>query len=257
MPTNLSEPAVDRADCGRDRLNQRDAAVNAYANSRSGGPERESLRSEAIAANLGLVGMVVRSFLHAHIDRADLMQVGTIGLITALDRFDPTFGAAFATFALPHIAGQIRHYLRDELPIVQIPRRILGNATQLRLAREELIGRLHREPSRVELARAVDLTLADVVEALDSAQAIRPDSWDEIVDLTEPVGSPAELELIENRETIRVMLNTLSPRARTVLVLHFWHEMSQAQIAVELGITQVSVSRILAKSLRRLRAAAA
>ena len=147
----------------------RDLEVLAFVTQRGKcGPAVDQLRANAIAANLGLVGMVAGRFAHFPVERADLMQVGAIGLMTALDRFEPRVGAAFATFAIPHISGQIRHYLRDEIPMVQVPRRIRENASRTREMREVLAARLQRQPSVLELARATSLSITDVVEALVS-----------------------------------------------------------------------------------------
>jgi RNA polymerase sigma-B factor len=247
------------------RAREREESFAIFLTDSSRTASRDEARDALIASHLPLVEHVAKTFIDLRVDRADLVQVGTIGLIRALDRFDPARGVQFSTYAVHLISGEIRHYLRDEASCVHVPRELCDRRTAVARAAVELRNCLGREPQLGELARATDFTKVQVAEAIGSAAAAHPASLDEegavsriecaregSVTITDP-----GLLTVEIEQTARALLNVLTPGAREVVDLYFFAGLSQVQIADQLGIAQVTVSRTMQASLRRMRAAAA
>ncbi len=219
-------------------------------------PERPAVRQAAVEAELPLVHHLAQRFRGRGEPYDDLVQVGTIGLLHAVDRFDPSRGA-FTSFAVPTILGEIRRHFRDRGWALRVPRRLQDLGRQVSEARESLTHKLGRSPTVEEIARHLDTDTDLVLEALETAGAYAtvplpttPEEADEIT-----IGSVDEgLELVEQRETLRPLLAGLPARERRILALRFVRGMSQSQIAAEVGISQMHVSRLLARSLAAMRA---
>ena len=221
-------------------------------------------RDELIQMHLPLVEHIASRFRHRGEPYTDLVQVGTVGLINAVDRFDPKRGTAFSTFATPTIAGEIKRHFRDRGWAIRVPRRLQEMRMRISAATDLLSQQTGRSPTTRELAEYLDVDEDDVLDGLESAQAYSTVSLDMPVGGADESGSvvigdeigddDAELELVENRETLRVLLAQLPARDRQIIVLRFFRNRTQSQIAAELGISQMHVSRLLSRSLEQLRA---
>lgn len=227
-------------------------------------PARQAARDELIEMHLPLVEHIVTRFRHRGEPRSDLVQVGTVGLINAVDRFDPSRGTAFSTFATPTIAGEIKRHFRDRGWAIRVPRRLQELRMRISAATDMLSQQTGRSPTTRELAEYLDVDEDDVLDGLESAQAYSTISLDLPVGSADQSGSVAigdeigdddtALELVENRETLRVLLAQLPARERQIIMLRFFRNRTQSQIASELGISQMHVSRLLSRSLEQLRA---
>ena len=217
------------------------------------------VREELIEAHLGLVEYLSRRFAGRGEPLEDLIQVATIGLIKAVDRFDPEREVEFSTYATPTIVGELKRHFRDKGWAVRVPRRL----QELNLQLGEIIGQLSqklgRSPTVAEMAEAAGTSEDEVLEGLDSAHAYTLTSLDapsgeEDLALREQIGSEDEtLELLEYRTSLLPLLERLPPRERTMLYLRFFRGLTQSEIAERLGISQMHVSRLLAKTLANLR----
>jgi RNA polymerase sigma-B factor len=192
----------------------------------------------------------------------DLVQVASLGLVKAVDRFDVRRGNAFATFAIPTIFGELRRYFRDSGWAVHLPRGLQERVLQVDAAREKLTGRLGRAPRVDELAACTHLHPGDVLEAIQAADAYASVSLD--APAQGPDGDGAayadthgredeRYELVEDDLAIRAASGELSPRERRLLYLRFARGMTQTQIAERIGVSQMQVSRLLRKTLAHLR----
>jgi RNA polymerase sigma-B factor len=192
----------------------------------------------------------------------DLVQVASLGLVKAIDRFDPDRGVAFSTYAAPTILGELRRHFRDRGWSVHVPRDLQERIALVERATAELPASLGRAPSVNEVAERLDLTAEEVLEAIEAAQAHHAISIDapqvtddaERLPIVERLGEddPA-FETVEYGATIARVLRTLSERDRTVLHLRFVEDMTQTEIAERVGVSQMHVSRILRAALRTLR----
>ena len=196
---------------------------------------------------MGLVRSVARRYARGGEPVDDLVQVGAIGLIKAVDRFEPERGNELRTVAVPAIEGEIRHHLRDRAPLVRAPRPVRELAARVRRAQVELGAREGRLPTPAELAQEVGATEADVVQALQSRAPAVP---------LEPEHAPvAPDDLADERALLAAGMSVLSARERRILELRYFEDRSQADIAREVGLSQAHVSRLIRRALERLRAA--
>ena len=219
----------------------------------------DAVRQELIEAHLGLVEYLARRFAGRGEPLEDLVQVGTIGLVKAVDRFDPDREVEFSTYATPTIVGELKRHFRDKGWAVRVPRRL----QELNLQLGDLIGKLSQElgrsPTVGEMAEAAGTTEEEVLEGLESAHAYSLISLDaptgeEDLTLHEQIGNEDEtLELLEYRASLTPLLDQLPPREQRMLYLRFFKGMTQSEIADKLGISQMHVSRLLAKTLATLR----
>jgi len=222
-------------------------------------PERPALRRQVVECQLPLVHHLAQRFRGRGEPYDDLVQVGTIGLLNAVDRYDPERGS-FTAFAVPTILGEIRRHFRDRGWAMRVPRRLQDLGRRVSSAREELTHSLGRSPTVQELAAHLDEDVDLVLEALDSATAystVPLPTASEDVDLAHLGFVDEGLELVEDRATLRPLLARLPTRERTILALRFIRGMSQSQIAAEVGVSQMHVSRLLTRSLAQLRDALA
>jgi RNA polymerase sigma-B factor len=227
-----------------------------------GSPERERIRGALVELHLPLVEYLARRFRNRGEWLDDLTQVATIGLIKSIDRFDLERGVEFSTYATPTIVGEIKRHFRDKGWAVRVPRRLQELKLSLTKAIGDLAQREGRAPTVSELAAHLQMSEEEVLEGLESANAYStvsldaPDSGDEDAPaVADSLGIVDEaLEGVEYRESLKPLLERLPPREKKILLLRFFGNMTQSQIAAELGISQMHVSRLLARTLTQLRA---
>ncbi|AWZ06041.1 MULTISPECIES: SigB/SigF/SigG family RNA polymerase sigma factor [unclassified Streptomyces] len=235
--------------------------------------EYQYTRNTLIEMNLSLVQFAARRFrtrvLGGGLDMDDIIQVGTIGLIKAIDRYDPEREVEFSTLALPYITGEIKRHFRDTTWAVHVPRRLQELRTELAKAQEALTDVLGRAPTVKELAAHLELSEDEVIDGLVAANGYTSGSLDTVGSdddaastssrtsrpLAERLGGvdPA-MELFEEFHTLAPLLEQLDERDLLILKMRFGQEQTQAEIGAELGISQMQVSRILSRTLARLRA---
>jgi len=217
-------------------------------------------RDAIIERCLPLADHIARRFEGKGEARDDLLQVARIGLINAVKRFDVEMGSDFASFAVPTIMGELRRHFRDNSWSVKVPRRMKELHLQIGTASAEMSQRLGRAPTASELATELGIDRDEVLDGLMAGSSYKTTSIDgaagseERPSLAETLGDvDPGLEKVEYREALRPLLAELPERERTVLVLRFFESMTQSQIAAKVGISQMHVSRLLAKTLAQLR----
>ncbi|MGB8388479.1 RNA polymerase sigma factor SigF [Mycobacterium sp.] len=224
--------------------------------------EFQRQRDKIVERCLPLADHIARRFEGRGEPRDDLVQVARVGLVNAVVRFDVETGSDFVSFAVPTIMGEVRRHFRDNSWSVKVPRRLKELHLRLGAATADLSQRLGRAPTATELAAELGMDREEVVEGLvagSSYNTLSIDSGggsddDEARAIADTLGDvDTGLDRIEDREALRPLLEALPERERTVLVLRFFESMTQTQIAERVGISQMHVSRLLAKSLARLR----
>lgn len=224
-------------------------------------PARTSLRDELVTMNLPLVEHLARRFRDRGENHEDLVQVGTVGLIKAVDRFDTSRGVQFSTYATPTIVGEIKRHFRDRGWAIRVPRRLQELRISLSRATSELSQQTGRSPTVAELARHLEISEEEVLEGLESAQAYATSSLDagtsqgdDSMSLGATMGDvDLSLEGVDNRESLKPLLAALPERERQILFLRFFDNKTQSEIAEDLDISQMHVSRLLARTLAKLR----
>ncbi|MFI0907756.1 SigB/SigF/SigG family RNA polymerase sigma factor [Streptomyces sioyaensis] len=229
-----------------------------------GTSEYQYVRNTLIEMNLSLVRYVARRFSSRRESMEDVLQVGTIGLIKAIDRYDSSRDVEFTTLAVPYIQGEIKRFFRDTTWSVRVPRRLQELRIDLARAREELEGEGVHEPTAADLAGHLDLTEDEVAEGLVASNGYDSDSIDRPIQagggkqqtglVADLIGTedPA-LALAEDIQALKPHLADLDDRDRTLLQLRFGAEMTQAEIGEELGLSQMHVSRLLTRACTTLR----
>ncbi|WP_165984224.1 RNA polymerase sigma factor SigF [Streptomyces sp. YIM 98790] len=225
-------------------------------------PERSYVRDTLIELNLPLVRYAAARFRSRNEPMEDIVQVGTIGLIKAIDRFDCERGVEFPTFAMPTVVGEIKRFFRDTSWSVRVPRRLQELRLALTKASDELSQRLDRSPTVAELAACLGVSEDEVVDGLAVGNAYTASSLDSPTPEEEGgEGSLADrlgyedgaLEGVEYRESLKPLLARLPARERRIIMLRFFGNMTQSQIGEEVGISQMHVSRLLTRTLAQLR----
>jgi RNA polymerase sigma-B factor len=218
-------------------------------------------RDRIVERCLPLADHIARRFDGRGEPHDDLVQVARVGLVNAVIRFDVDAGSDFVSFAVPTIMGEVRRHFRDNSWSVKVPRRLKELHLRLGGATADLSQRLGRAPTASELAEELDMDRDEVIEGLvagSSYNTLSIDSGgggdDDAPTIADTLGDvDLTLDQIENREALRPLLASLPERERTVLVLRFFDSLTQTQIAERVGVSQMHVSRLLAKSLARLR----
>ncbi len=226
--------------------------------------QREApLRDELVAAHLGLAEYLARRFANRGEPLEDLVQVASLGLIKAVDRFDPERGVEFSTYATHTIVGELKRHFRDKGWAIRAPRRMQELYLQLGKVVGTLSQELGHSPTIAELAAEVEVSEEEVLEALEAGQAYRSASLDAPVgnEEGETLGAhlgeeDVSLADVESRATLSPLLAQLPPRERLILHLRFFEGLTQSEIATRLNISQMHVSRLLARSVSELRNAA-
>ena len=219
-------------------------------------------RDSLVELHLPLVEHCARRFRNRGEPFEDLVQVGTIGLIKSVDRFDTDRGVEFSTYATPTIIGEIKRYFRDKGWAIRVPRRLQELRMHIGAATAELSQSLGRSPTPRELAEAIGCTVEEIVEGIESSNAYSTLSLDATDDSEDGPSSmlnaigidDAGLEHVEIRESIKPLLEQLEPREKKILLLRFFKNLTQSQIAEEIGVSQMHVSRLLTRTLEQLRA---
>jgi len=228
-----------------------------------GHPDRLGARNELVALHMPLVRFLAQRYRNRGEMLDDVVQVGSVGLIKSVDRFDRTRGVAFSTFATPTILGEIRRHFRDRTWMVRVPRPLQDLKARLTAAREDLSQQLGRSPTIAEIAAFLELTEEQVLEGLDAANAYSAISIDTPNDGESSIGLAIEarlgtidegLDLVERRQCVAPLLDALPERERRIIFLRFFRDMTQCEIAAELGISQMHVSRLLTRTLAQLQA---
>ncbi|GAB2535081.1 RNA polymerase sigma factor SigF [Nocardia heshunensis] len=231
-----------------------------------GDPKQDALRTKAIDRCLPLAEHIARKFSGRGEPYEDLLQVARLGLVVSIDRFDVTRGSRFLSFAVPTIMGEVRRHFRDSTWAVRVPRRVKEIQLRLAATMETLAQRLGRMPNAGEIAIELGVDRAEITQAMlaanayqsSSLEASMPDSgMSTPLSLLDALGEedPA-YELVEQYLAVRPHVERLPERERQVLVLRFFENRTQAQIADRLGVSQMHVSRILNRTLTGLRTAA-
>lgn len=220
------------------------------------------IRERLVELNADLVHFIARRFANRGEPLEDIEQVGFLGLIQAIERFDPSLENEFSTFATPTISGEIRRHFRDRSWAVRVPRRLQENYVRVVRAREQLSGELGREPSIAEVAGRVGLEPDEVLAALEVSPAQHtlslestgsgnPDEGRELGDRLG--GEDAGLDRVEMRQIIEQAMAHLTPRERQIMVLRFVEQLPQTEVARRLGISQMHVSRLQRAAIEQLR----
>ena len=233
----------------------------------TGHPRRERLRSELIAGYLPVARHIARKYGHRGEHVQDLEQVASVGLILAVDRFDPGRNIDFLSFAVPTITGELRRHFRDRAAMIRVPRRLRKLQSMIYDAAAELAQRHGRAPRPSEIARHLNLNVEVVLDGLAAQGAAHTASLDETAHDSDGVSNVTdrprfaaaigqtepEFDLVEHREGLGPLLVALPERERRILLLRFFGGFTQTQIAAQVGVSQMHISRLLSRTLTRLR----
>ena len=218
-------------------------------------------RDQLIVSHLNLVRFLASKFKNRGESLEDLVQVGTIGLIKAIDRFDPERGLEFTTYATPTIMGEIKRHFRDKGWSVRVPRRLQELSAKVNQATDDLTNQLQRSPSVAEIAESLGVSVDEVLEAMESSSAYSSvplegsgssddDEAPSVID--HYATEDADLASSDDRIVLEEAIADFSPRERDVIRMRFADGLTQVEIAERLGVSQVQVSRLLRRTLRRI-----
>jgi RNA polymerase sigma-B factor len=244
-------------------LDERDEVQDRFVEYRRTGSRR--LRDSLVEEHVGLAEYLARRFADRGESFDDLRQVALVGLLKAVERFEPDRGLRFSTFATPTIVGELKRHFRDRGWALRVPRRVQELHLQLVKVVGTLSQELGRSPTPDEIARRTGTRVEDVLEAMEAGGVYRLASLDAALaneertslDLSARLGEDEpEFEGVEQREELADLLSALPPRERRIVYLRFFDGLTQSEIANEVGISQMHVSRLLTKSLESLRNAA-
>jgi RNA polymerase sigma-B factor len=260
LPVEPADPAgpTDRAEQRADTLRK----FKLLAAADPGGAEHAALREELIADHMNYARYVAARFSAPPGATEDLAQVAYLALVKAVDNYDPEYGVAFIGYVTPMITGEIKRYFRDSTWDVHVPRRMQELSLALRGATEQLAHELGRSPTVDELADELSATVEEVVEAVDAANAYSAASLDRPVDSGDEHGvslgefmggEDAGFDGVIDRTALKPLLARLPERDKRILMMRFFRGMTQSQIAEEIGVSQMQVSRLLTRILTELR----
>src|SRR5581483_3082367 len=218
-------------------------------------------RDELVGRFMPLARKLARRYVGAGEPFEDLLQVACYGLLKALERFDPERGTAFSSFAVPTVLGELKRYFRDLGWSVHVPRAAQERALKVQEARSKLTAKTGRSPTAHDVAQFAEMNLEDVMEGLEAAAAHhsisldlpRDDGDSDGATLADSIGSDDRgFELVEDRAAVAAAMKCLSSRDQQVLTLRFYDELTQSEIARQIGVSQMQVSRILRRATERL-----
>jgi RNA polymerase sigma-B factor len=225
--------------------------------------ERDRIRAQLVDSYHDFVYFLARKFANRGEPLEDIVQVGYLGLIKAIERFDPDLGYEFTTFATLTVAGEIKRYFRDKGTAIRFPRRLQELHQSVVRVNEQMKNELGREPTVGELAERLGVTPDDVTEAMEMGPAYVPLSLDQPIagsdgqdnrTIAEQIGGEdPDLGRVEMRDVLNRAMEHLTPRERTIMAMRFYEQMSQSEIAKRLGISQMHVSRLQRAALEQLR----
>ncbi|WP_055493805.1 RNA polymerase sigma factor SigF [Streptomyces sp. TP-A0356] len=226
------------------------------------GPERDALRDRIVEAWLPMAERLAGRFRSRGESFDDLRQVAALGLVKAVDRYDPDRGHAFESYAVPTVTGEIKRHFRDHMWTLHVPRRVQDLRNRVRFACQDLSGTISgRRPTVAEIAEHAKMSEEDVLvglEALESFTALSLDAElpgsEDGYSLSDSLGSPdPALDTVVDREAVKPRLQALPERERAILYMRFFDDMTQSSIAERLGISQMHVSRLISRCCNRLR----
>ncbi|KUH40593.1 MULTISPECIES: RNA polymerase sigma factor SigF [Streptomyces] len=260
----LRKPADPKSVAPKDARAMTRLFLDRLASLEEGTHEYQDVRNTLIEMNMSLVRYAAGRFRSRGADEMeDIVQVGMIGLIKAIDRFEISREVEFTTFAVPYIMGEIKRFFRDTSWAVHVPRRLQEARVELARATEELRSRLGRTPTVKELAELMSLTEDEVIEARLASNAYNSSSLDAAVTGDGEDGEAAladfigvedhAMELVEDFHSLAPLVADLDERERRILHLRFVEELTQSQIGEQLGCSQMHVSRLLSRTLAKLR----
>lgn len=219
----------------------------------------ERARAQIVEENVGLIWFVVRRFLGRGIESEDLFQIGSIGLLKAIDKFDFSFNVKFSTYAVPMISGEIQRFLRDD-GIIKVSRSLKEMAYKAYIAKENLQEKYQREPTLDELAKHMQVEKEELVMALDACgevesiyKPVYQKDGNEVSLLERLEEKEPQEEKILDRMVLGQLLNELEKEERQIIYLRYFENKTQSEIGKSLGISQVQVSRLEKKILKRMR----
>jgi RNA polymerase sigma-B factor len=258
VTSSTDESAEERA---RERAEAREALFRLRAMPEDD-PGYAGLREYVIGEYMSYARYVARRFRQRGEPVQDLEQVAYLGLVKAVDNFDPEYGTTFLTYATPIIAGEIKRHFRDTTWDLHVPRRMQELSARVRTAQQELTQKLGTAPSAEDVAAHLDVPLEEVIEAYEAVAAYHAASLDVPVVAADGDGATLGdllghedpgIDLVVDREALKPLLRRLTPREKRILLMRFFRNMSQAEIGAELGVSQMQVSRLLTQILERLR----
>lgn len=226
--------------------------------------KEHNLKDMIVASYQPLVEYIARKLTYQRDDLPDLVQVGTIGLLKSLDKFNPERKVAFSTFASSNIIGEIRHYLRDKSRIVKLPRRIQEQNSKIRRYIKEHAQENGKFPTPQDIATALDLTVEDVLETMEAGQNSQVISLDkpmyqsdsgassEQASLLDSIGIESKNDVVIGKETINQAISVLSERCKQIIHLRFYEGLTQREIALRLNLSQMHISRLLNEAIDKL-----
>ncbi len=226
------------------------------------GPERDELRQELVNAWLPMARRLAGRFRNRGENLEDLCQVAALGLVKAVDRYDPDRGTVFVSFAVPTITGEVKRHFRDHMWTLHVPRRVQDQRNRVRAAQHELAQTASgHTPTEAEIAAEAGLTLEETkagLEAIGSFTTLSLDAEipgsDRGYTMVDAMGGPdPSLDVVVDREAVKPRLRQLPERERRILYMRFFRDMTQSSIAEDLGISQMHVSRLISNSCDRLR----
>lgn len=224
------------------------------------------LRNEIVEKYLYIVDILIKKYLNKGVDYEDLYQVGSMALVFAVERYDPSKGFEFTSFATPTIIGEIKRYFRDKGWAIKVPRRLKEISAQLSSAKEYLYGKLNRVPNIAELAEYMGYTEEEILEAMEGGQAYSTYSLNQTFDEGGEEGEGAILEKytgkeeqgyysFENADLIKSVMKELSEKERDIFKRRFFKNETQQNIAEEMGVSQMTISRLEKKIREKFREA--
>ena len=218
----------------------------------------EAARERIINCNLRLVFNLIQRFSNRGYDMEDLFQIGTIGLIKAIDKFDLSYQVRFSTYAVPMVIGEIRRFLRDDGPM-KISRSLKETGIRIRYTQEQLTNELGREPKLSEVAEKLELTLEQLTEAMEATQYLTSiheelyqDDGDAIYVIDQLADQQEDNQFLDHMALEEVM-DRLPDREKNILYLRFYRDQTQTEVAKKIGISQVQVSRLERSALKKVR----
>lgn len=235
------------------------ALFDALHDAASSDAQRSAARDALVEMHLPLVRHLARRYAERGEPMEDVIQAGTIGLIQAVDRFEPDRGVAFSTYAVPTVVGAIRRHFRDATWSMKVPRRVQELRGKIDAAHDSLTQDLGRSPTVAEIAERASVDAQDVLDSLELSRVREMTQ----IDAVAPDGAPladrlgdldASLTGVDDAETVKKLLDSLPEQERIVVKMRFFDGMSQSEIASEVGVSQMQVSRLLSRSLAKLRA---
>lgn len=219
----------------------------------------EEARNQLVVNHLNLVRYLASKFANRGEQLEDLIQVGTIGLIKAIDRFDPNRGLEFTTYATPTIMGEIKRHFRDKGWSVRVPRRLQELSTRISAITDELTTELHRTPSVAEIAERAGTSVEEILEAMESSSAYSSvpleggsDDEDTPSVIDQYASEDEDFSATDDRMLLESVISDFTMREKEVIRMRFEEGLTQSEIADKLGISQVQVSRLLRKTLKRI-----